>query len=319
MKLIPITMVVIGIVALAGCSLDDSESSDVGAGSLADRGKLESVELTVGGKEFTEQLVLCEISAQALESAGASVGRNCGMSGTNSVRSALESGDIDLYWEYTGTGWLSHLGESKTIADPTELFQRLNEKDAAKNGITWLKPSPANNIYSVAVASETAEELGISTMSEYAALANSDPGEASFCGAAEFLSRDDGWPGVEEAYGFKLPDSNVSELAYGALYNSVDKGSPCKFGEVFSTDGRIPALGLTVLQDDKQFFGVYNPAVSIRTQTLEKYPEIEKVLAPVAQRLDDATLQKLNAQVDVDGKTPEQVSKDWLTQQGFVS
>jgi osmoprotectant transport system substrate-binding protein len=303
---------------LAGCGLGDSPPSDVSAGSLAEAGDLSGVEVTVGGKEFTEQLILCEVTAQALESVGASVERTCGMSGSATVRSALTSGDIDMYWEYTGTGWITHLGETEPIADPQELYQSVAERDEQKNSIVWLDPAPANNTYAVAASREKAKELGVETLSAYAELANSDAAAASFCGAAEFFGRDDGWPGLQDAYGYQLPDTHVSELAAGAIYNAIDKAKPCAFGEVFATDGRIAALDLVVLQDDKDFFTAYNPAVTVRKEALDADPAIADVLAPVAEALTDQTLQSLNAEVDVDGATPEKTAKDWLVKEGFV-
>jgi osmoprotectant transport system substrate-binding protein len=315
--LVRIALAAVTASLLAGCSLGE-QSADAKAGSLAKDANLDGVQLTVGGKEFTEQLVLCEATALTLESVGADVDRSCGMSGSSAVRDALESGDIDLYWEYTGTGWLTHLAKSEVISDPQELYRRLDEADRAKNGIAWLPPAPANNTYAVAVASETATKLGVKTISDYARLASSDPDAAAFCGAAEFLGRDDGWPGLEQTYGFDLPDDDVAELATGAVYSSIDKGDPCPFGEVFATDGRIAALDLTVLEDDKKHFPVYNPSVSIDAKVLEEHPQIADALAPVAEALDDATLQRLNAEVDVDGKTPEEVAKDWLVSEGFV-
>jgi len=318
MKIAPLTLALASIGVLAGCALGDSGTSDVEAGSLAEGTNLDGVALSVGGKEFTEQLVLCEVTAQALESTGAEVKRSCGMSGSSSVRSALTSAEIDMYWEYTGTGWVTHLGQTEIISDPQELYSRVNEMDSAENGITWLAPAPANNTYALALASETADELGLVTLSDYAALAQSDPDQASFCGAAEFFGRDDGWSGLQKAYGFEVPDGQVSELAAGAIYNSIDKANPCVFGEVFATDGRIAALDLTVLEDDKNFFPVYNPAVTINQDVLSENPDIEDVMGSLAEALDDDTLQSLNAKVDVDGETPEQVATDWLTEQGFV-
>src|SRR5664279_2960115 len=230
MKIAPLTLALASIGVLAGCALGDSGTSDVEAGSLAEGTNLDGVALSVGGKEFTEQLVLCEVTAQALESTGAEVKRSCGMSGSSSVRSALTSAEIDMYWEYTGTGWVTHLGQTEIISDPQELYSRVNEMDSAENGITWLAPAPANNTYALALASETADELGLVTLSDYAALAQSDPDQASFCGAAEFFGRDDGWSGLQKAYGFEVPDGQVSELAAGAIYNSIDKANPCVFG-----------------------------------------------------------------------------------------
>lgn len=303
---------------LTGCALGEAPPSNVSAGSLAKAGDLNGVQLSVGGKEFTEQQILCEIAAQALESAGAEVSRTCGMSGSSTVRSALLSGDIDMYWEYTGTAWITYLKETKPIPDPRAQYQAVAERDERKNSIVWLDRAPANNTYAVAASRETSKRLGVDTLSEYAELAGRAPAKASFCGAAEFFGRDDGWPGLQQAYGFTLPGNNVSELAFGAIFNSIDKAKPCAFGEVTATDGRIQGLGLVKLDDDKRFFPVYNPAISIRKDRLDANPAIAKVLAPVARALTDKTLQTLNARVDIDGATPEQTAKDWLVKEGFV-
>lgn len=320
-KTAPLALIGAATLLLSGCTIGSGGGGgggDVAAGSLADLGDLEGVTITVGSKEFTEQQVLCEITAQSLESVGATVKRECGMSGSATVRSALESGAIDMYWEYTGTGWITHLGETDPITDPAALYEWVNEADQDQNGITWLDPSPANNTYAIAVATELGEELGISTISEYAALANDDAAKASFCGAAEFFGRNDGWPGLQEAYGFALPRENTSELAAGAIYNGIDTQNPCNFGEVFATDGRVQALGLTVLEDDKQFFTPYNPAISIRSEVLEANPAIAEIFAPVSEALSDATLQALNAEVDVDGLTASDVAGGWLKDEGFI-
>jgi osmoprotectant transport system substrate-binding protein len=316
-KLVLSAVAGISTVVLAGCALGE-QSVQAEAGSLAEVGSLDDASLNVGSKEFTEQLVLCEITAQALESAGADVTRTCGLSGTNSVRSAQLSGDVDMYWEYTGTGWITHLQRTDPSSDPTELHQAVTAADEEENGIVWLPPAPADNTYAVAVAEGTAEKLGVHTLSDYAELAASDPDQASFCGAAEFFGRADGWPGVQETYGFSLPSGNTAELAAGAIYNATQNGDPCNFGEVFATDGRVEALGLTVLEDDKNFFAVYNPALTVRKEILDEHPQIADVIAPVSEALDDATLRSLNAQVDVEGQTPEQVATDWLREKGFI-
>jgi osmoprotectant transport system substrate-binding protein len=317
-RLTPIAALTAGIAVLSSCALGDEPSTQVSAGSLADAGDLSGVEVTVGGKEFTEQLILCELTAQALESAGATATRNCGLSGSSSVRSALLSGDLDMYWEYTGTGWITHLGETEPIADPQELYRAVAERDEQENSVAWLEPAPANNTYAVAVSREKAKELGVETLSDYAELVASDPADAAVCGAAGVLGRGDGGARLQTAYGFDLPGDRVSELAAGAVYNATDTADPCTFGEVFATDGRIAALDLVVLDDDKKYFTAYNPAVSMRSDVLEQNPDIAKVLAPVTEALDDETLQALNAKVDVDGATPEEAAKAWLVEKGFV-
>ncbi|MER6524735.1 glycine betaine ABC transporter substrate-binding protein [Streptomyces sp. NPDC001508] len=294
----------------SGCALGSSGAAE-GSGP-AESGPLKGVTVNVASKNFTEQLLLCEITAERLESQGAKVKRTCGISGTNAVRAALAGGDVDMYWEYTGTGWLA-LQQHGTVNDPEAMYKKVSALDKAKNDVVWLPPAAANNTYAVAVKTQTAKKLGVSTLSEYAKLAAQKPGSAGFCGASEFFGRDDGWPGLQKAYGFSLPKSEVAELAEGPIYNAIAKGNPCPFGEVFATDGRISALGLTVLKDDKKFFPPYNLSLNVRGAVLKKYPKIQTVMDPVSKLLTTTALQKLNAEIDVDGKRPEEVASQWLS------
>jgi osmoprotectant transport system substrate-binding protein len=300
----------IGLTLTSGCALGGNAPGQA-TGSAKD-GPLKGVTLTVAGKNFTEQLLLCEITAQRLESQGATVKRTCGMSGSNAVRSALTSGDVDMYWEYTGTGWLT-LQQQGTVNDPQAMYDKVSSLDKQKNDVVWLPPAAANNTYALAAKTETAKKLGVATLSDYAKLAASKAGDASFCGASEFFGRDDGWTGLQKAYGFTLPKNDVAELAEGPIYNAIAKGNPCNFGEVFATDGRISALGLTVLQDDKKFFPPYNLSLNVRGDVLEKNPKIQSVMEPVNKLLTTEELQGLNAHIDVDGKTPEEVASTWLS------
>jgi len=303
----------VSVLALSGCALGSTDSPEPTAGT-ATSGELAGANVTVGSKEFTEQLILCEITAQRLEAQGATVKRICGMTGSATVRDAEVSGDIDTYWEYTGTGWISYLKHTEPIQNEEEQYTTVRDEDLAQNQIAWLPPAEANNTYAVAVKTETAKELGVTTLSEYAELSQSNPAEATFCGASEFFGRNDGWPGLVEAYGISLPDSGVATLAEGPIYDAVGKGDPCKFGEVFATDGRIAALGLTVLEDDKSFFPYYNLSLTVRQEILDKHPAISETMAPVTELLTTQTLQDLNAQVDVDGKTPVAVASAWLSE-----
>jgi osmoprotectant transport system substrate-binding protein len=136
--------------------------------------------------------------------------------------------------------------------------------------------------------------------------------EASICVGGEFSTRPDGLPGLEQAYGFEFPESAVTALDEDSLvYNEVDQGN-CTFGSIFATDGRVAGLGLTVLEDDENFFPPYNGSLNVRTEVLEQYPEIEELFAPISEALDDETMVDLNAKVDVDGEDPEDVAQEWL-------
>jgi osmoprotectant transport system substrate-binding protein len=302
----------IGVMTLSGCALGGSEGTPAAAGANAS-GPLKGVHVAVGSKEFTEQLILCEITAQRLEAQGATVKRVCGMSGSDTVRAAETSGNIDMYWEYTGTGWISFLKQTEPIHDANQQYTKVRDMDLAQNKIVWLPAAAANNTYAVAVKTETAAKLKVKTLSDYAALSQSNPKDASFCGASEFLGRNDGWPGLKSAYGINVPDSEVATLAEGPIYNSISTGNPCNFGEAFATDGRIAGLGLTVLKDDKNFFPFYNLSLTVRQDFSKKNPAVEAAMKPITAKLTNATLQKLNASVDVDGKSPEAVATAFLT------
>jgi osmoprotectant transport system substrate-binding protein len=306
----------VGALLLSGCALSSSGAPDAAAGANSS-GPLKGVTIAVGSKEFTEQLVLCEITAQRLESQGASVKRVCSMSGSATVRAAELSGDIDMYWEYTGTGWTSHLKQTTAITNEKEQYEKVRDMDLAQNKIVWLAPASANNTYAIGVKTATAEKLNVKTISDYAALSQSSPADASFCGASEFFGRDDGWDGLIKAYGITVPKDKVATLAEGAIYNSISTGNPCNFGEVFATDGRIAALDLTALKDDKNFFPFYSLSLTVRQDTLKKNPAIEEAMKPVTALLTNDSLQKLNASVDVDGKTPEAVATAWLKDNGL--
>lgn len=299
------------VVLASGCALTRSGPYDDGP---AKDGPLKGITVNIASKDFTEQLILCEITAQRLESQGAAVKRTCSMNGSNAVRAALTSGAVDMYWEYTGTGWLA-LQQTTSLTDSQQLYRQLSAKDKAENNIIWSPPAPGNNTYALATTKSTAARLGVNTVTEYAKLAATNPQAASFCGAAEFLGRDDGWPGVQKAYDFHL--DKVATLAEGPIYNAVAKGNPCNFGEVFATDGRISALGLTLLTDDKKFFMPYNLSLCIGGAVLSQHPQLQTVMAPVSELLTTDELQKLNEQVDVKGEDPQEVAAKWLSTHGL--
>jgi len=296
----------------ASAAASATTEASASAGAAVD---LSGAEFTVGSKEFTEQLILGQITIQLLEDAGATVTDETGLVGSSVVREALTQGDIDMYWEYTGTGWITHQGNDTPIPGAQEQFDAVKEADAA-NDIAWLDPAPFNNTYAIAVASETATELEIATMSDLAAYAGENPEGATVCGASEFLNRDDGLPGLEEAYGFEF--SEVSELELGLVYTSTDAGDPCVFGEAFATDSRIVALDLTVLEDDLEFHPTYLPALNVRQEVLDENPGLADLFAPVAEALDNETMLGLNAQVDVDGEEPADVAETFLSENGLV-
>ncbi|MDW5329482.1 glycine betaine ABC transporter substrate-binding protein [Plantactinospora sp. KLBMP9567] len=304
------------VMLVVSCSSDGNDGDVAGTGSIGEKFDLAGTTLTVGSKEFTEQLILGNLTKLALTAAGAEVEDQIGLQGSTTVRKALTSGEIDLYWEYLGTGWVTYLQNEKGIPGVQAQFEAVRDADAV-NGVVWLEPAPFNNTYAIAASSETAERLGVASISDLAALIARNPADATFCAGGEFATRPDALPGLATAYGFTLPPANVSNVQDALVYTQVDKGD-CAFGSIFATDGRVSSLGLTVLTDDKKFFPPFNGSVNVRAEVLGEHPEIKEILAPIAGALDDATMVGLNAKVDVDGEDPADVAKTWLTQNGYI-
>lgn len=312
-----------GALALTACGDDTGTGGATGGGGAGAGGggtdvDLSGVSLSVGSKEFTEQLVLGQVLVQALESAGADVNDKTNLTGTSVVRQSLDSGEIDLYYEYTGTGWITILGETTPVPGAQEQFDAVKEKDAA-NGITWFARAEANNTFAIAANSQAVDEFGVETISDWAEVVNDDPAAGRLCSSAEFINRDDGLPGVEKLYGFDLPADQVIQLEPALVYTQVGTGDDCDFAVVFATDGQILTQDLTVLEDDKQFFPPYNLAVSMRTPVYEENAEqFEDLFGQISAELTDDKLTELNARVDVDGEDPADVAADFLSEIGIA-
>ena len=312
-----------GTVALSGCGLQAaSQYTPASApGTIEPLDGAEGVEIVVGAKNFTEQLILGKIAVIALQVAGFDVVDRTNIPGSVPARQGLVDGDIDMEWEYTGTAWLSYLGETETIPEPQAQYEAVRDADAA-NGLTWLPPAEANNTYAFAARTEALPELGgITTLS---GLAQLPVEQRTLCVESEFFSRNDGLGPMLESYGVPLgdpqgvPRDNVRILDTGAVYTATDSGA-CNFGEVFTTDGRILALDLTVLEDDGDFFPAYNISAVVLTETLEEHPELADVFGQISPLLTDEVLQELNARVDVDGAEPADVALDWMVSEGLVT
>lgn len=306
------------LVAASGCGLQSGSpmSDDVRPGTIGRGEPLKGAHLTVTSKEFTEQLILGAIMGIAFEAAGADVLDRTGIQGSIGSREAVKSGDADGGYEYTGTAWITYLGNSKPIVDPHKQWEAVRDADL-KNGMTWLPASKLDNTYALAMNQANYKKYRTKTLSQVAALAKKDPGAVTLCVEGEFANRADGLPGMEKAYGMNIPAKNATQMDTGIIYTQVAKGK-CTYGEVFTTDGRIKSMKLVVMADDKHFFPNYNVAPMINTKTLKKWPAIAGVLDPITKKLDNNVARTLNAKVDVDGQDPHQVALDWMKQQGFV-
>ncbi|RTE67310.1 glycine betaine ABC transporter substrate-binding protein [Amphritea opalescens] len=262
-------------------------------------------ELVVGGKGYTEQLLIAEMTTQLLEKAGYSIKQTTGMGGSL-LRKAMVNGQIDVYWEYTGTSLITY-NKVKERLSPEDTYERVKTLDA-KKGIVWLTPSKANNTY--ALARRKGDHTDLNSISELAATYKSGT-ELKMGVSAEFTKRADGLIGLQKTYGFRMKRKNVVPMQTGLVYDALHNGE-VDIAMIFATDGRISAFGFEVLEDDLQFFPSYALTPTIRKEVLDANPELSGLLNELSGKLDDKTMQRLNGEVAVNNKSIREVSSSFL-------
>lgn len=274
-------------------------------------------EITVGGKNFTEQFLLAELAAGLLEKAGFDVTVKTGV-GSSIARKSLENGQFDLYYEYTGTAYTVYYSQSDQdiMTKSEKVYDWVKQKDAQK-GLVWLEPVKFNNTYTLMMRKDEADKMGLKTISDLAAYQNDNPRDLIFGVDSEFWERPDGLKKLMKDYGFSVPNDNVKKMSIGLTYKALREGQ-LDVAMGFSTDGRIAAFGFVNLEDNKNFFPVYNPVPVVRKEVLDKYPEIRKILKPLSEKLNTKTMQDLNAMVDVQHKKVEEVAQTWLKKNNLI-
>ena len=294
-----VSVLLVSAMILSACA--PSQSTD-GAGTVV-----------VGSKDFTEQFIVAEMYAQLLENAGFTVERKLNLGGTPIAHEAIMNGDIDLYPEYTSTGLLTML-KLDPIQDAQEIYTTVKNGYEQQYNLTWLTPSPFNDTQALAMTKEVAALYGIQTYSDLSQKAS----ELVLGGPAEFLEREDGLKGLQQAYG-GFDFKEAKQLGTGSLrYQALLEGQ-VDVVVAFGTDGAIKGNDLLLLADDLVFYPIYNVAPVIRQDTLEKYPQIEKVLNDFAPLLTDDIMSGLNWQVDgPEGKEPADVARAFLLEKGLV-
>ncbi|QGV82782.1 glycine betaine ABC transporter substrate-binding protein [Streptomyces ficellus] len=290
---------------------------DVRPGSVGKGLPLAGASLTITSKNFSENIILGQMIGLIFKAAGAEVLDRTNLPGSISGREAIIKGDADAIYEYTGTAWITYQGNQKPIADPRGQWEAVRDVDV-RNGVTWLPPSTLDNTYTLAINKRNNARYKLRTLSDVAELSRRDPSAVTLCVENEFASREDGLPGMEKAYGMDIPAGNIRKMDAGIIYTQVAKSGSCLLGEAYTTDGRIKAMNLDTMADDKHFFPNYNAAPALHTPTFQRYPVIAELLDPLSARLNTAVAQELNARVDVDGEDPHTVAKEWLVEQGFI-
>jgi glycine betaine/choline ABC-type transport system substrate-binding protein len=259
--------------------------------------------IRIGSKNFTEQVLLGEMAAQALEAEGLRVDRRLDLGGTFVCHRALLAGELDLYPEYTGTAYTAIL-QQKPISDPARVRTEVAQEYARKYGLVWTAPLGFENTFAMVMRSAQASALGITTISDLARHPELRPGFGY-----EFLERADGFPGLAAAYGLNFT-ARPAEMDLGLLYAALAQE---KVDVVAgnSTDGLIAALRLAVLEDDRRYFPPYEAAFVARSEAW-KNPAVRRALERLGGAISADAMRTMNAAVDRDKRRPEDVAREFL-------
>jgi osmoprotectant transport system substrate-binding protein len=302
---------------LAACGADDGGSADPTNGTAPDP-VAPAPAIVVGSKDFTENILLGQMLVIALEQAGFTVDDRTNLGGTVVNRDALLAGQINVYPEYNGTGWTVHLGQEDPSFDRQELYDLVADQDLAENGIRWVGLSPFNNTYGFASSPAATEANGgepftFQTMADYLAANPS----AVACMESEFPDRPDGLILWEEHTGYTMPQSQQVILETGVIYTETGNDN-CDFGEVFTTDGRIDGLGLTLV-DDPGVMILYNMSFTFRDDVLTQVdPSVISIAEAILSDLDNDTMVALNFEVDINGREYDDVAREYLESIGLA-
>jgi len=302
---------------LVACGGGNSTSSSAGAtsGCPTPSGSSGSgATVSIGSKAFAEEELLASMTQQVLQAHGFTVTYSF-MAKDKAIGTALQSGTIDMYWQYTGTELTVYLG-LKTGSFPTDLSQAFTftqQKDAPR-GLCWYAATPFDDTNGIAIKASQASTFG-TTLGAFGQYLTAHP-STTVCIMSEFRTRPDGLPGLESTYGWP------SGATYTDIANTAEKpiaNGQCAAGEVFTTDSAIQANNLVVLQDDKKLFPPDNAGLVLRQSVAQKYPAIAALMTPVAAKLTTATMLSLDAMVEVQNMKYSDVAHAWLVQNGFLS
>ena len=302
----PPVLIAVACVVAAGFSIRTAAAQDTSATLPG-----ENI-IVVGSKAFPENRLLGEILAQLIEArTDLRVERRVGLGGTAIAFRALLDGEIDLYPEYTGTGWSVQLRRREKAGDPLQVYAHVSAEFRRRFKIVWMQPFGFSNSYALAMEASVADRLGVKTISDL--LAHQDELRAGV--SHEFLNRPDGFPGLAEAYGLEIGD--VRGMEHGLSYQAIASGR-VDLIDTYTTDGMLARTNLRLLEDDRGFFPPYEAAAIVREATLRAHPELDSLLDKLAFRIDDDTMRSLNYRVEVEGGAFSDVARDYLESEGLL-
>ncbi|WP_371240601.1 ABC transporter substrate-binding protein [Pantoea sp. KPR_PJ] len=276
----------------------------------------------VGSKIDTEGSLLGNLILQVLEKHGVKTVNKIQLGNTQVVRGAITAGELDIYPEYTGNGAF-FFNDEKDAAwkNARQGYEKVKKLDAEKNQLVWLTPAPANNTWTIAVRQDVAQQNKLSSLEDLSGYLKKG-GTFKLAASAEFIERGDALPAFEKAYDFRLTQGQLLSLAGGdtavTIKAAAQQTSGVNAAMAYGTDGPVAALGLQTLSDPKGVQPIYAPTPVIRAAVLKAYPDIDSWLQPVFSKLDEKTLQQLNAKIAVEGQDASSVASEWLQQQKLL-
>lgn len=275
--------------------------------------------LTLASKNFTEQRILSAITVQYLRAKGFQVEPKTNLA-TVITRNAMINKQIDMTWEYTGTSLIIFNHINKRMS-PQETYDTVKKLDA-KLGLVWLQPADMNNTYAFAMQRQRAEKEQIRTMSQLVAkveqVRKTDPKHNWLLGLdLEFAGRSDGLKPMQALYDMPLDRPQIRQMDPGLVYNAIRDGF-VDAGLVYTTDGRVKGFDLQVLEDDKGYFPSYAVTPVVRADVLQNTPGLEAALNTLSKQFNNQVITELNAKVDIDHQTPQQVADAFLKQRGLI-
>ena len=268
--------------------------------------------LVIASKNFTEGRLLGEIVRIFVEEhTDLEVDHRANLGGTKICWEALLAGQIDLYVDYTGTGWAVLLGKDGPPGVPLATFLTVQRESRERFDVEWLAPFGLNNTYALALRDEVAAELGATRISDL--VGHGADLRAGF--SVEFVNREDGWKGLREAY--PGLDLEPRSMEHGLAYEALD-GGELDLIDAYSTDGKLARYSVTVLEDDRGFFPPYNAAPLLRGEVARERPELVRLLERLAFTIDDQRALELNARIEVGKESFEAVAYDFLREEGLI-
>lgn len=300
-KYLVLTMLVLSTFTLFACGKEESSKDSP---------------IVISSKDYTESVLLGKITTKYLESKGYKVKDETGISGQGIIRQALTSGEVDSYWEFTSTAYMEFMKKELSNDDPEDVYKQVKEWDEKENNLIWLDHSLLNNTYCFVTTKEVSESTGIKSISDLAESYNKGE-DLKFIANPEYFERADGMPKINEAYDFEIPVKDRVLLELGLFYNAlINKEGDFTVG--FTTDGMVKANDLIVLEDDKEVFPVYYATPVFRKEVLDVHPELAKDMNVLTEKIDTETMMDLNAQVDVEKKTVEEVADKFLKDNNLI-